>query len=118
MATTKVALITASSAGLGAQIARVFAPDFRVVSCPPVQLPKCNCETSQDIADQRAQVINYSSNSERAQNLIKELNAIPSTTSSSEPRFHLVQADMSSKPSVDNLVKETLDKFGRIDVVV
>jgi NAD(P)-dependent dehydrogenase (short-subunit alcohol dehydrogenase family) len=31
MATTKVALITASSAGLGAQIARVFAPDFRVV---------------------------------------------------------------------------------------
>jgi hypothetical protein len=32
MATTKVALITASSAGLGAQIARVFAPDYRVVS--------------------------------------------------------------------------------------
>jgi NADP-dependent 3-hydroxy acid dehydrogenase YdfG len=31
MATTKVALITASSAGLGAQIARAFAPDFRVV---------------------------------------------------------------------------------------
>ena len=30
MAATKVALITASSAGLGAQIARVFAPDFRV----------------------------------------------------------------------------------------
>jgi NAD(P)-dependent dehydrogenase (short-subunit alcohol dehydrogenase family) len=32
MAATKVALITASSAGLGAQIARAFAPDFRVVS--------------------------------------------------------------------------------------
>jgi NAD(P)-dependent dehydrogenase (short-subunit alcohol dehydrogenase family) len=31
MAAVKVALITASSAGLGAQIARVFAPDFRVV---------------------------------------------------------------------------------------
>lgn len=31
MAATKVALITASSAGLGAQIARAFAPDFRVV---------------------------------------------------------------------------------------
>jgi len=27
----KVALITAGSAGLGAQIARVLAPDFRVV---------------------------------------------------------------------------------------
>ncbi|KAF1931500.1 oxidoreductase ucpA [Didymella exigua CBS 183.55] len=94
MAATKVALITASSAGLGAQIARVFAPDFRVV-------------------------INYSSNSERAQDLIKELNAIPSaTTSSSEPRFHLVQADMCSRSSVESLVKETLDKFGRLDVVV
>ena len=31
MSVQKVALITASSAGLGAQIARVFAPDFRVV---------------------------------------------------------------------------------------
>jgi NAD(P)-dependent dehydrogenase (short-subunit alcohol dehydrogenase family) len=31
MTATKVALITASSAGLGAQIARVFAADFRVV---------------------------------------------------------------------------------------
>jgi len=34
MSVQKVALITASSAGLGAQIARVFAPDFRVV-CDP-----------------------------------------------------------------------------------
>jgi NAD(P)-dependent dehydrogenase (short-subunit alcohol dehydrogenase family) len=32
MAATKVALITANSAGLGAQIARAFAPDFLVVS--------------------------------------------------------------------------------------
>jgi len=30
-ATQRVALITAGSAGLGAQIARVLAPDFRVV---------------------------------------------------------------------------------------
>ena len=28
----KVALITAGTAGLGAQVARVLAPDFRVVS--------------------------------------------------------------------------------------
>jgi hypothetical protein len=34
MSVQKVALITAGSAGLGAQIARVFAPDFRVV-CDP-----------------------------------------------------------------------------------
>lgn len=32
MSAQKVVLITASSAGLGAQIARVFAADFRVVS--------------------------------------------------------------------------------------
>ena len=32
MAAQKVALITAGTAGLGAQIARVLAPDFRVVS--------------------------------------------------------------------------------------
>lgn len=31
----KVALITAGSAGLGAQIARVLAPDFRIVSQYP-----------------------------------------------------------------------------------
>jgi NAD(P)-dependent dehydrogenase (short-subunit alcohol dehydrogenase family) len=40
MATTKVALITASSAGLGAQIARAFAPDFRVVCLSNIQLLK------------------------------------------------------------------------------
>ena len=38
MAFQKVALITAGTAGLGAQIARALAPDFRVV-----------CYTSQDI---------------------------------------------------------------------
>ncbi|EMD94933.1 hypothetical protein COCC4DRAFT_146864 [Bipolaris maydis ATCC 48331] len=93
MAATKVALITASSAGLGAQIARALAPDFRVV-------------------------INYSSNSDRAQSLIKELTSIPGSSSEANRRFHLVQADMSSKPSVQSLVKETLEKMGRLDVVV
>ncbi|EOA85131.1 uncharacterized protein SETTUDRAFT_42278 [Exserohilum turcica Et28A] len=93
MAAAKVALITASSAGLGAQIARVLAPDFRVV-------------------------INYSSNSERAQSLIKELTSIPGSSSQASPRFHLIQADMSSKPSVQSLVKETIEKMGRLDVVV
>jgi hypothetical protein len=39
MPVQKVALITASSAGLGAQIARAFAPDFRVVSPPTMKLP-------------------------------------------------------------------------------
>jgi len=31
MSIQKVALITASSAGLGAQVARALAPDFRIV---------------------------------------------------------------------------------------
>ncbi|KAF2848285.1 NAD(P)-binding protein [Plenodomus tracheiphilus IPT5] len=93
MSVPKVALITASSAGLGAQIARAFAPDFRVV-------------------------INYSSNSERANALIKELSSIPGSSSEANPRFHLIQGDMSSKTSVQSLVKETIEKMGRLDVVV
>ncbi|ORY16046.1 oxidoreductase ucpA [Clohesyomyces aquaticus] len=94
MSVQKVALITASSAGLGAQIARVFAPDYRVV-------------------------INYSTNSSRASTLLTELSSIPcSHPSPSTPRFHILQADVSSKPSVQNLVSETIKKMGRIDVVV
>ncbi|KAF2878126.1 oxidoreductase ucpA [Massariosphaeria phaeospora] len=94
MSVQKVALITASSAGLGAQIARVFAPDFRIV-------------------------INYASNHSRAQQLLDELSSIPCTHSSpSTPRFHLLQADVSSKPSVETLVTATLQTMGRLDVVV
>ncbi|KAH7119138.1 oxidoreductase ucpA [Dendryphion nanum] len=94
MSVQKVALITASSAGLGAQIARVFAPDHRVV-------------------------INYASNKSRAQALVDELSAIPSAHQSpTAPRFHILQADVSSKESVQNLVKQTIETMGRIDVVV
>jgi NAD(P)-dependent dehydrogenase (short-subunit alcohol dehydrogenase family) len=63
-------------------------------------------------------VINYSSNSDRANALMKELSSIQGGSSQSNPRFHLVQADMSSKTSVQNLVKETIDTMGRLDVVV
>jgi NAD(P)-dependent dehydrogenase (short-subunit alcohol dehydrogenase family) len=94
MSVQKVALITAGSAGLGAQIARVFAPDFRIV-------------------------INYANNSERAQSLLTELTSIPSTHSNpTQPRIHLLQADVSSKPAVENLVAETVKTMGRLDVVV
>ncbi|CAI6334626.1 unnamed protein product [Periconia digitata] len=94
MSVQKVALITASSAGVGAQVARVLAPDFRVV-------------------------VNYSSNRSRAEQLLEELNSTPCTHSSPEnPRFHLLQADVSSKDAVENLVKETLKTMGRLDVVV
>ena len=41
MAAQKVALITAGSAGLGAEIARQLAPDFRIVrSKPPLEISK------------------------------------------------------------------------------
>ncbi|KAF2687900.1 oxidoreductase ucpA [Lentithecium fluviatile CBS 122367] len=94
MSVQKVALITASSAGLGAQVARILAPDFRVV-------------------------INYSSNQTRAQSLIDELSKAPSTHSSLQtPRFHFLQADVSSKASVEKLVQDTVKTMGRLDVVV
>jgi NAD(P)-dependent dehydrogenase (short-subunit alcohol dehydrogenase family) len=49
---------------------------------------------------------------------MQELSSTPGSSSQSNPRFHLVQADMGSKTSVQNLVKETLDIMGRLDVVV
>ncbi|KAF2711433.1 oxidoreductase ucpA [Pleomassaria siparia CBS 279.74] len=94
MSAQKVALITASSAGLGAQIARVFAPDFRVV-------------------------INYASSKSKAEALLTELSSIPSVhPSPSTPRFHILQADVSSKAAVETLVTETIRTMGRLDVVV
>jgi NAD(P)-dependent dehydrogenase (short-subunit alcohol dehydrogenase family) len=64
-------------------------------------------------------VINYSSNADRAKSLVEELQKIPTThPSPSQPRFHILQADVSSKASVQNLVSETLKTMGRLDVVV
>ncbi|KAF2102272.1 NAD(P)-binding protein [Rhizodiscina lignyota] len=95
MSAHKVVLITAGSAGLGAQIARAFAPDFRVV-------------------------INYANNAARADSLLKELSSIPSTTPNAlpSPRFHAVKADVGVKSSVQSLVSETLSTMGRLDVVI
>lgn len=67
----------------------------------------------------RIQVINFANNAERAQSVLKELSSIPSLHKSPiEPRFHAVQADVGIKSSVESLVKETVDKMGRLDVVV
>ncbi|KAK3074068.1 hypothetical protein LTR53_003780 [Teratosphaeriaceae sp. CCFEE 6253] len=94
MAAHKVALITAGTAGLGAQIARVLAPDFRLA-------------------------INYANDTTRANSLLEELNAIPSTAKSTQgPRFGLIQADVGDRAAVKRLVQETVTKFGRLDVVV
>ncbi|CAO2647412.1 Nn.00g083340.m01.CDS01 [Neocucurbitaria sp. VM-36] len=93
----KVALVTAGSAGLGAQIARALAPDFRVC-------------------------INYCHNAARADALIEELNSkFGFAGALREPlnstRFVALQADVSDRPSILGLVRDVIALFGRLDVV-
>jgi NAD(P)-dependent dehydrogenase (short-subunit alcohol dehydrogenase family) len=91
-----VALITAGSAGLGAATARAFA------------------------AMQMRVVINYHANSERANNLVKELSEISLASGiddSNEKRFIAIKADVSSRSDVVRLVDTTVAEMGRLDVV-
>jgi NAD(P)-dependent dehydrogenase (short-subunit alcohol dehydrogenase family) len=94
----KVALVTASSAGLGAAAVKALASHFRVV-------------------------VNYHSRREKAEQVIAEASKIPATYATSEddtsqPRFHAIQADVQQKSEIQRLVSETVEKFGRLDVVV
>nr|OQO19665.1 hypothetical protein B0A51_10974 [Rachicladosporium sp. CCFEE 5018] len=91
----RVCLVTAGTAGLGAQVARVLAHDHRLI-------------------------LNYANNSSRAQSLIDERNEIPSSTPTppSQPRFAAIQADVGDRPSVQRLVKEAISQFGQLDVVI
>ncbi|CAI6015704.1 unnamed protein product [Clonostachys chloroleuca] len=93
----KVALVTASSAGLGAAIAKVLAPDFRVV-------------------------INYHSSPDRAAKVIAELEEIASKTASEQdgdgPRFLSIQADLAKRADIERLVSETVQTMGRLDVLI
>ena len=104
---TKVALVTASSAGLGAACVKALAPHFRVV-------------------------VNYFSRPEKAEALIREAESIPlslsRTTADGEAggqkqqgqrkRFHSIQADLGSREDVKRLVAETVGEMGRLDLVV
>jgi len=92
---TKVALVTASSAGLGAATVKALAPYFRVV-------------------------VNYNSRLEKAEQVIKEASSIPPSSSikPEEPRFHAIKADVSKRSEIERLVSETVSKMGRLDVVV
>ena len=91
---TKVALVTASSAGVGAAIAKALAPHFRVV-------------------------VNYFSRPEKAAEVLRECEAAASSqTSSSQRRFHSIQADVAKRSEVQRLVEETVQEMGRLDVVV
>lgn len=89
-----VALVTASSAGLGAACVRALASHFRVV-------------------------VNYHSRAEKAQEVIDSASKItPTYQTSSEPRFHSIRADVSQRSEIQRLVQETVDKMGRLDVVI
>ncbi|OAL23196.1 hypothetical protein AYO20_11008 [Fonsecaea nubica] len=91
----KVALVTASSAGLGAATVKALAPYFRVV-------------------------VNYHSRQEKADQVIKEASAIQPTysTQQGQPRFHAIRADVSKRSEIERLVHETVAQMGRLDVVV
>ncbi|KAF7908576.1 uncharacterized protein EAF01_004331 [Botrytis porri] len=92
-----VALITASSAGLGAATARLFASHgVRVI-------------------------INYHSSHDKAQDLVGELGDLARKTlhdSVEEDVVTAIKADMSKKDEVERLIKESMEKWGRLDVVV
>ena len=108
MATMKVALVTASSAGLGAAIAKHLVTEMRVV-------------------------INYFSTPARAEAVLAELSHIvkscEATATDNEPapgsdtlkcipRFHAVRADVGQRSGIQQLVSETIAVMGRLDVVV
>ncbi|KAK0510169.1 hypothetical protein JMJ35_007563 [Cladonia borealis] len=95
----KVALVTASSAGLGAAAARALASEGMRV------------------------VINYSANEQRADDLVKSLaeefsSMIQSDDETWGLRFHSIQADLGVRADITGLVYETVEVMGRLDVVV
>ncbi|KAI0842030.1 NAD(P)-binding protein [Hypoxylon sp. FL0890] len=86
-----VALITAGSAGLGAAAVRLFAKNgYRVV-------------------------VNYANNDERANKLLEELAALSGDGESEN--FIAIKADLGSRDDINRLIKESIAKFGRLDVI-
>lgn len=89
MAADPVILVTAGSAGLGAATAKLFATKgYRVV-------------------------INYSTNTKRAETLIKDLNS----QNGGAVNNIAIQADLTSQKDVRRLVQEAYTAMGRIDVI-
>ena len=96
MTLTPVILITAGSAGLGATVARTFAQQGYHV------------------------VINYNSNSDRAEALIAELSSQTADANAgdqSAAKYIAIRADLDVQADIYRLVKETHDAMGRIDVL-
>ena len=89
-----VALVTAGSAGLGAAAVRVFAKNgYRVI-------------------------VNYANNEERANKLLEELPPLSTLPrESGSEHFAAIKADLGSRDEINRLIKETVDRFGRLDVI-
>ena len=96
---SRVALVTAGSNGVGAAIAKTLA-----------------LESNMSV------VINFNSNSERAEALVKHLDETAAGNNfggmSSKPRFAAIQADMGKQEDISRLVDETVALRGRLDVVI
>jgi len=101
MGLTKVALVTASSAGLGAATAKGLArAGFSIV-------------------------INYNSNKQKAETVVHDINQIytqrnipPLDSSQDAPHSIAIKADMSQKSEIGQLVQQVIDQYGRLDCVV
>jgi NAD(P)-dependent dehydrogenase (short-subunit alcohol dehydrogenase family) len=100
MAPSKVALVTASSAGLGAAIARALGSEFRVA-------------------------INYNSSPAKAQIVLDDLQkafpdsaASSQTTSKTPPRFQSFKCNLGSRVEIEKLVEDVAAQMGGIDVLV
>ncbi|KAL2817951.1 hypothetical protein BDW59DRAFT_165657 [Aspergillus cavernicola] len=98
MALNPVVLVTAGSAGLGAAVSRLFARHgFKVV-------------------------VNYCSNSARAEELVTELNAAKDGHGENGNQHigggHIaIQADLASRSDVERLVQQTHQAMTRIDAI-
>ena len=94
--TDRVAIITGASRGIGRAIALALAAEGAKV------------------------VVNYASSSAAADEVVKAITDAGGTAiaRSEAPKAIALQADVSKLDQVDALLKETLDKFGRVDVLV
>ncbi|KAI0817647.1 short chain dehydrogenase [Xylaria sp. FL0064] len=84
------------TAGLGAAAARLFAQHgYRVV-------------------------VNYSNNAERANRLLGELpglSSLPKDDAGGSKNFAVIKADLGSREEINRLIRETIERFGRLDVL-
>lgn len=92
-----VALVTASSAGLGAAVAKRLAQTGARV------------------------VVNYYNSSDKANALVDELNSespVAGQDETSGRRHIAVQADLNVRSDIERLIEETVQAMGRLDIVV